>query len=104
MRLRYKASVVIACFAIFYVGITPIGVACVDPANNCTFLTELTISTRLVVPGNAILEYSGTAQGIEDPKFEYFIPQNVSFLAMMVIDPSCIIGVIVLSEKRKIST
>ncbi len=23
MRLRYKASVVIACFAVFYVGITP---------------------------------------------------------------------------------
>ena len=76
IRLRYKISVVIACFVVFYVGITPIGVACVDPANNCAFLTELVISTRLVVPGNAIIEYTGTAPGIEDPKFENFISQT----------------------------
>lgn len=38
MKPRYKISVVVTCFVAFYVGITPIAMVCIEPANNCTFI------------------------------------------------------------------
>lgn len=102
MRLQYKITIVATCFIVFYIGITPIAMICVEPANNCTFIEELWISTRLIVPGGeeGIVEYTGSVQGIEKPNVENFILQNISFFVIMVIMPTCIILAVVLFEKR----
>lgn len=103
MRLRYKASLVVACFVVFYVGITPIGMICVEPANNCTLVKELMTSTRLTIPvgDDGTIEYTGTVQGVEKPNVEIFISQNTSFFTIMIITPTCIIFAIAFLEKRK---
>ncbi len=103
MRLRYKASVVVACFVAFYVGITPIAMICIEPANNCAFIKELWFSTRLIIPVGDVgnIEYTGTVQGIEEPNAEIFISQNTSFFTIMIIIPTCIIIAIAFLERRK---
>lgn len=99
MRLQYKISIVIICFAVFYIGIISIVYACIDPANNCIFLAELMTSTRLVITDSVMIEYVGTLQ-IEEPTIENFISQNVSFLVTMIVIPTCIVGGIILSKRR----
>lgn len=81
MRLRYKASVVVACFVAFYMGLIPIYTACVESAYDCTLVTELIASTRLTLPvGNVgSIEYAGTTQGIYEQNTDTFISQNTSF-------------------------
>lgn len=103
MRLRYKAFVVVACFVAFYTGLTPIYVACVESAYDCTLVTELVASTRLTLPvGNVVnSEYTGTAQGVHGQNADIFITQNTSFFTIMVITPTCIILAIAFLERRK---
>ncbi len=102
MRHRYKTSAVVACFVAFYVGITPLGTICIEPANNCTFIRELVINTRLTVPGGSDdIEYTGTVQGVEEPNVGIFISDNIPFFAVMVIAPVCVILAIAFIEKRR---
>ena len=103
MRLRYKASVVVACFVAFYMGLIPIYTACVESAYDCTLVTELIASTRLTLPvGNVVsIEYTGTVQGVEEPNADIFISQNTSFFTTMVIIPTCIILAIAFLERHK---
>lgn len=91
MRLRYKASAVVICFVAFYMGVIPIYMACVEPADVCALVRELMISTRLPVPG-----------GGED--IEVFISDNILPFTTMIITPACIILVIAFLEKRKNSS
>ena len=103
MRLRYKASVVVACFVAFYMGLIPIYMACVESAYDCTLVTELIASTRLTLPvgnvGNS--EYTGTAQEVYGQNADILISQNTSFFTIMVITPTCIILAVAFLERRK---
>ena len=103
MRLRYKASVVVACFVVFYLGLIPIYMACVESAYNCTLVTELIAGTRLTLPVGNVgnVEYTGTAQGVEEPNADIFISQNTSFFTIMIITPTCVILAIAFLERRK---
>ena len=101
MRLRYKISIIVVCFVVFYLGITPIAMICFDPINNCTFIEVLWINTRLTIPGGeGDIEYTGTVQGVEAPNAENFIRQNISFFSTMIVIPICIILVVIFFEKR----
>lgn len=102
MRLRYKASIVVICFSVFYMAVVPIGIGCANPTSSCTFLAELAMIVVLTIPGDTIIEYDGTVQ-VEEPKIENFISQNTTFFVTMVIIPTCIIGAITISEKRKMA-
>lgn len=93
---------VVTCFVASYVGTTPFGTICIEPANNCTFISELGINTGLTVPGGSEdIEYTGTVQGVEEPNVGIFISDNISFFAVMVIAPMCVILAITFIEKRK---
>jgi len=103
MRLRYKIFVVVASFVAFYAGIGPVSHACFDPDSDCHFAARLWEMTRVTVPvgsDGGIGEWSGTAQGIEEPSVKHFVSQNVMFLFTMVAAPTCIICVLILFERR----
>lgn len=101
IMLRYKVFAVVICFVAFYAGVILIGPVCIDPVNNCMFIAELMTSIILTTPGDGIVEYKGSVQGIEEPSVTNFILQNISFFIMMIIIPACIVSAIIFYEKLK---
>lgn len=105
MKTRYKIILVIGIFILFYVTVPLFSKHCTEISDDCEIIRHLMNYTRAGVAtnsiGEGIGEWSGTAQGKEEPTIATQLRVNIPFIQTMIIPPILIITAIVLWDKRK---
>lgn len=109
MKTRYKVLIVITGTIFVYMAIIPgLLFSCLSFTDECSIFQELLLYTYLTVPGtllgdehDGIGEWTGTVEGIEEPRLDYFLQNNVGFISFFVIVPFLIIIVLIIRDKKK---
>jgi len=104
MKTRYKIILVVGIFVLFYVTVPLFTQHCFEISNDCEMFRQLMNHTRAVMivgSEGGIGEWSGTAQGIEEPTLSEQLQVNIPFIQTMIITPIVIITAMVFWDKRK---
>jgi len=82
--------------------------SCLSFTDECSIFQELMLYTYLTIPGSllgdehdGISEWTGTVEGIEEPRLDYFLQNNVGFISFFVIIPFLIIIGLIIRDKKK---
>ncbi|WP_428325592.1 hypothetical protein [Nitrosopumilus sp.] len=104
MKTRYKIILVIGIFVLFYVTIPLFTQHCFEISDDCEVFRQLMNHTRagmVVSSGDGgIREWSGTAQGIEEPTLVQQLRVNIPFIQTMILPPIVIIIAIIFWDRR----
>jgi hypothetical protein len=106
MKIRFKIFAVIVSFASFYFALIPMLQQCTEHGSDCTIYQEMMLLTRPVIivdweDESGIAEWSGTPQDREKASLDEYLRLNQNFILSMIVFPCCIIGAIVMWDKRR---
>lgn len=105
MKTKYKIIVVIASTVVFYMGLPSLLTACNSFTDDCFVFQQMTYHTRLTVPANLFcpdcIVWSGSVEGVEEPKLDFLLQENVDFIFFVVIVPFLIISGLVIRDRKK---
>jgi len=109
MKTRYKILIVIVGTVFVYMAVIPgLLLSCLAFTDDCFIFQQLLFYTYLVIPGSllgdehdGIGEWTGTPEGIEEPRLDYILQDNVGFISFFVIVPSLIITGLIIRDRKK---
>lgn len=105
MKTRYKILVVIAATVVFYMGLPALLGTCNSFTDDCSVFEQMMYHTRLTVPSSLFcpdcIVWSGSVEGVEEPRLDFLLQENVDFIFFIVVVPFLIIAGLVIRDKRK---